>query len=359
MNFKILTQTYRGRKVLVTGHTGFKGAWLCRWLKKLGAEVAGFSLGKVSEPSLFEELSLEKGLKHFEGDVRELDSLQKVFHQFQPEVVFHLAAESLVRRSYDDPPRTFGTNVMGTVNVLEVLRKMPSVKAAVIVTTDKVYENAGGQQPFKEGDRLGGQDPYSASKACAEMVTSSYFQSFFKGKNLAAIATARAGNVIGGGDWSLDRILPDCVRAWNQSQPVILRHPEHIRPWQHVLEPLSGYLWLAHRLLEKDSQIEGQSFNFGPQKSHSMTVESLVSEFQRHWPQAPGKKIEREGEKKEAHAIHLDCDKAARLLDWRSVLSFSQTVEMTAVWYREFEAAKSSASEITDKQIETFGNVLH
>ena len=242
---------YHNRRVLVTGHTGFKGSWLSSWLLDLGATVAGFSANVPTEPSHFELLKLTDRIEHFEGDVRNKGSLQKAISKFCPEIVFHFAAQSLVRKSYEDPILTFETNSIGTLNLLECLRNQPSIKAAILITSDKCYENVEWLWGYRENDRLGGKDPYSASKACAELISKVYMESFFK-NNGPNIATARAGNVIGGGDWAPDRIVPDCFRAWSNKKPTITRNPKATRPWQHVLEPLSGYLTLGQKLFSSE-----------------------------------------------------------------------------------------------------------
>lgn len=326
-------QTYKGKKVFVTGHTGFKGAWLCEWLLGLGAQVTGFSLDIPTQPSLFESLGLADRLNDLRGDVRELGSLSKAMNEASPEIVFHLAAQALVRESYDDPIGTFATNIMGTANVLEAARFVDSVKAIVVVTTDKVYENENQGVPFRETDPLGGHDPYSASKAGAEIVFSSYTRSFLRGTFLHA-SSARAGNVIGGGDWAADRLAPDCVRAWAAQEKVIVRNPASVRPWQHVLEPLSGYLMIGQRLLERSERVSGEAFNFGPNAESTKTALELVQQMASHWPGATHQVQASEDKKKEAALLSLDPSKAKQELGWVPRLSFSETAAWTAEWYR-------------------------
>ena len=347
--------TYKGRRVLVTGHTGFKGSWLCAWLLDLGATVAGFSTNIPTKPSHFEVLRLTDRIEHFEGDVRNIGSLQKSIDKFCPEIVFHLAAQSLVRKSYEDPALTFETNSIGTLNLLECLRNQPSIKAAVLITSDKCYENVEWLWGYRENDRLGGKDPYSASKACAELISRAYMESFFK-KNGPNIATARAGNVIGGGDWASDRIVPDCVRAWSEKKPITTRNPKATRPWQHVLEPLSGYLTLGQKLFSGNSICKNQSFNFGPQEKINQSVGDLITEMTQYWPGAESKvQQDIDSSKSESTLLKLNCEKSHQFLQWRAVLDFSETVRMTGEWYQAFYNEKqTSIIETTSKQIEEY-----
>ena len=268
---------YKGKRVLITGHTGFKGSWLCSWLLDLGATIAGYSVDVPTEPSHFQALGLSDRIEHFQGDVRNKSSLKKTIGKFCPDIIFHLAAQSLVRKSYEDPVLTFETNSLGTLNLLDCLRDQPSVIATVIITSDKCYENVEWLWGYRENDRLGGKDPYSSSKACAELITKVYMESFFKEKG-PNIATTRAGNVIGGGDWAIDRLVPDCVRAWSKKEEVVIRNPKATRPWQHVLEPLSGYLAVGQKLLQGNSAVRNQSYNFGPTAKVNQSVGDLISE---------------------------------------------------------------------------------
>ena len=343
--------TYKGKRVLVIGHTGFKGSWLCSWLNQLGANVYGFSSNIPTNPSNFEVLGLKERLIDIQGDIRDRKQLLRTMQDSEPEIVFHLAAQALVRKSYNNPAETFETNTLGTMNVLECIRMCPSVQVAVIITSDKCYRNLEWTWGYRETDLLGGEDPYSASKGCAELVIYSYIKSFFQ--NNPRIASTRAGNVIGGGDWAEDRIVPDAVRSWSQGEPVNIRNPYATRPWQHVLEPLSGYLWLGARLWGNDSAVIGESFNFGPDASTSQTVEQLLSAIARHW-QVAGWKVQKteSGDLKESNLLKLCCDKALSTLNWRAILSFEETVATTAEWYNAYyESGENGMAELTNRQI--------
>jgi len=347
---------YRGKRVLVTGHTGFKGSWLCAWLLNIGARVAGFSVDIPTNPSNFEILELKKRIKDFRGDIRKREALGKVMDAFEPEIVFHLAAQAIVRRSYKEPTLTFETNVMGTMNVLECIRQHPSVGAGVIITTDKCYQNVEWLWGYRENDMLGGDDPYSASKACAELVSHAYIRSYFKDDNGPRIATSRAGNVIGGGDWASDRIVADCIRAWSEGNSVRVRNPIATRPWQHVLEPLSGYLWLGTRLWERDASSVGEAFNFGPLAIADHSVEELIAGVAKYWPGAAWREESaKHKEPLESTLLKLCCEKALNLLGWRAILSFPETVRLTSEWYRTYyEKGKDGMPELTIRQIEEY-----
>jgi len=333
---------YAGKKVFVTGHTGFKGSWLCEWLLQLGAEITGYSLPPKTKPALFNQLGLQSRLRHIVGDVRDPAKLHRALQKSRPDFVFHLAAQPLVRESYAQPLETFETNLMGTVNMVESLRGLGRPCAAVFITTDKCYENREHHRGYREEDPLGGHDPYSASKATAEIAISSFRRSFFQ-NHPVKIASVRAGNVIGGGDWATDRIVPDCIRALQRKQPVPVRNKIATRPWQHVLEPLSGYLWLGARLsrLETSDDQLCSAFNFGPNREANRTVRGLVEEILRHWP---GSWVDKSDPcaVHEARLLHLETVKALRLLQWKPVWNFSKTIEQTVVWYRA--AAKSPES---------------
>jgi len=327
---------FSGRRVLVTGHTGFKGSWLSAWLARLDADVAGFSIDVPTNPSNFEVLGLGARMHDFRGDIRDRDRLAAVIDEFRPEIVLHLAAQALVRRSYEEPRLTFEVNALGTLNVLDCLRERPSVRAAVIVTSDKCYRNVEWVWGYRESDTLGGDDPYSGSEGAAELIAYSYMKSFFDaGGGGTAVATARAGNVIGGGDWAPDRIVPDCVRAWSRGEEVFLRHPSATRPWQHVLEPLSGYLTLAAQLWNRKAA--GESYNFGPPSTTTESVAALIRKMSTAWPDARWRVDESaRTDRPEARLLKLSCDKALAELAWRAVLSFDETVEMTSCWYRRY-----------------------
>ena len=343
---------YKNRRVLVTGHTGFKGSWLCSWLLDLGATIAGYSLSIPTQPSHFEALGLANHIQQSTGNICDKNSLQQVFDEFRPEIIFHLAAQSLVRESYENPVSTFETNTIGTLNILDCLRNSPTVAAAVLVTSDKCYENVEWLWGYRENDRLGGKDPYSASKACAEIISKAYMESFFK-EDGPSIATTRAGNVIGGGDWALDRIIPDCIRAWSERKPIVIRNPNSTRPWQHVLEPLSGYLALGQKLFQGDARVKSQAFNFGPQARVNQSVSELITEMTRFLSNAESNSQQEISSKKpESTLLKLNCDKALQILGWEAILNFEATVRMTGEWYQKFyKHGPSSMQKVTDEQI--------
>lgn len=347
---------YRTRRVFVTGHTGFKGAWLAEWLGTLGADVTGYALDPPTQPSLFDALDLGSRLRHIVADVRDRDRLVSEVEAAQPSVIFHLAAQSLVRRAYSEPRETFETNVMGTVNVLEAARACASVRAVVIVTSDKCYQNPGtdsAYRAFRETDAMGGRDPYSASKGCAELVTAAYRQSFFA--DGAAAASVRAGNVIGGGDWAADRIIPDCVRALTAGDPIAVRNPDAVRPWQHVLEPLSGYLWLAARLLRDGHRYEG-AWNFGPtDEDGARPVRWVVERFLQEWGSGSWTTPADAGRQQhEAHRLTLDSGKAREQLGWAPVWGAQTAVRQTASWYREYYRATTAARDLAERQVRAY-----
>jgi CDP-glucose 4,6-dehydratase len=344
---------YRGLRVLVTGHTGFKGSWLAHWLQMLGAEVAGYSLGRVTEPSNFDILDLGSHLRHYQHDIRDRAALARAFDEFRPDVVFHLAAQALVRQSYAVPAETFEVNTMGMVNVLECLRERPQIRAAVLITSDKAYRNDEWCWGYRETDALGGHDPYSGSKSCAELAAHSYFHSYLQ-HGETRIATTRAGNVIGGGDWAADRIVPDCIRAWTRGESVLVRNPNATRPWQHVLEPLSGYLWLGAKLLGKQGRLNGEAFNFGPDASIDQTVAQLIDAMARRWPGVRWHVPEAIAQHHEASLLKLSCDKALFHLQWRAALRFSETVELTVDWYRSWHERSGTMRILASAQIENY-----
>jgi len=348
---------YRGKRVLLTGHTGFKGSWLSEWLLGLGAQVTGYSLPPPTTPSLFEQLGLATRLEHVVGDVRDLVQLQQVIGRLKPDFIFHLAAQPLVRLSYDRPIETYSTNVMGTVNVLEAVRLSECPCAVVVVTTDKCYENREWVHSYREEDPMGGYDPYSSSKGAAELVVAAYRRSFFSSTDsLVRLSSARAGNVIGGGDWALDRIVPDCMRSLASGTTIPVRNKIATRPWQHVLEPLSGYLWLG-ALLANPALMPGRppavfssAFNFGPASEANRTVADLVLEILKHWS---GSWSDESGPKSvhEATLLSLSTDKAFHFLKWKPVWSFPETIAQTVSWYRQSHEEPSASNIQTRAQI--------
>ncbi len=372
---------YQGRRVFVTGHTGFKGSWLCAWLHTLGAEVAGYALAPPSDPALFHLLPLNKYITHYDGDIRNSAMLAQTMREFRPEIVFHLAAQALVRLGHEQPVETIETNVLGTLHVLEALRHIPDVRALVCVTSDKCYANREWLWGYRENDPLGGDDPYSASKACAEHIIHAYTRSFYAHTPLCA--SVRAGNVLGGGDWGKDRIVPDCVRAWVSNTPLSLRNPHGIRPWQHVLEPLSGYLWLGARLFAGEKALHGEAFNFAPHACEEHTVSHVTEELKHHWdglsitvesnthqstffsenpahvtpntdlsmviPNTMADSATTPHPHPECTFLSLNCDKAQRLLQWHATLQFEECLRYTAEWYRAWHTHNTRSSATIHK----------
>lgn len=358
----MLAEHFRGKTVLVTGHTGFKGSWLSQWLVDLGADVVGISLEVDTFPAMFDQLGVRDRVDHNVIDIRDPEPLADTVAAKQPDFVFHLAAQPLVRLSYSDPLTTFATNTMGTVHVLEALRRIEGSCHAVIVTTDKCYENDGRFGPYREGDPFGGHDPYSASKGAAEVVVASYRRSYFDPASFGSdhqvgVASARAGNVIGGGDWAVDRIVPDVMRALAANRPVEVRNPEATRPWQHVLEPLGGYLLLAVRMAEAGTAERREAvfggFNFGPDPDSTRSVRELVDTILDKWP---GSWVDTSDAKKphEAALLSLAINKAAEVLDWRPHLAFSEAVSMTTEWYQTVASRPRDALKITRGQIRRY-----
>jgi CDP-glucose 4,6-dehydratase len=351
-----MLNNFANKKVIVTGHTGFKGSWLSLWLASLNAEVIGISLDIPTVPSHFKTLSLDTLLADdFRIDIRDLKAVSSILNSVKPDFVFHLAAQSLVKYSYNDPICTWQTNLLGTLNILESLRQIDKTCSAVLITSDKCYENLEWVWGYKETDKLGGSDPYSASKAACEIAINSHIKSFFpKGNTKVRIATARAGNVIGGGDWAQDRLVPDCVKAWSLGKEVKLRNPDSTRPWQHVLEPLSGYLNLAYKLSE-NLNFHGESFNFGPLTQDERSVIDLTKEMALHWDQIKWS-IEKniQSNHSESTLLKLNCDKALHHLNWHASLGFKDTVKLTADWYRKFYAKNSDMKLFSQSQIDFY-----
>jgi CDP-glucose 4,6-dehydratase len=343
---------WQGRRVFVTGHTGFKGSWLSLWLQELGAKVSGYALPPPTAPSLFQLARVEQGMQSDIGDVRDGEALADAMARAQPEVVFHLAAQPLVRRSYAEPVETYSTNVMGTVNLFEAVRRTASVVAVVNVTSDKCYENREWLWGYREEEALGGRDPYSSSKACAELVTAAYRHSFFSTGEGPAVASARAGNVIGGGDWAADRLIPDMLRALNAGTAVRIRNPAAIRPWQHVLEPLSGYLTLAERLVGHGAEYVG-AWNFGPTEVDAKPVGWLVQEFARLWGPDARWEMESSVQPHEAACLKLDSAKAATRLGWRARWPLDRALAAVVEWHRNQQAGEDM-SLVTRQQIRAY-----
>lgn len=344
---------WQGRKVLITGHTGFKGAWLSLWLQRLGADVVGYALAPPTSPSLFELARVGEGMRSHLKDIRDLAALTTVFEQEKPEVVFHLAAQALVRPSYEDPVLTYGTNVMGTVHLLEAVRRTDSVRAVVVVTTDKCYENREWVWPYREDEPMGGHDPYSNSKGCAELVTAAFRASYFSapGDRPVAVASARAGNVIGGGDWARDRLLPDIVRGVLAGETVHIRNPTAVRPWQHVLEPLSGYLLLAEHLV-KEGESFARAWNFGPADTDAQPVGWIVERMaelwrEMRWTQGPGPHPH------EAHTLKLDSSLARTRLGWQPLLDLGRALEWVVEWSRVYRE-DGDVGAVCGRQISAF-----
>ena len=336
-NLVINPRFWTAKRVFVTGHTGFKGAWLSLLLSQLGAKVYGYALAPESSDNLFVSAGVQGDVHNTIGDVCDLEALRKSLNEARPEIVIHMAAQSLVRRSYQLPVETYATNVMGTVHILEAARQNSAVQAVVVVTSDKCYENREWTWGYRESDRLGGRDPYSNSKSCAEMVTAAYRSSYFQTVSSAHIATARAGNVIGGGDWSSDRIVPDAMRAFIARSPLRIRSPSSVRPWQHVLDPLAGYLLLAERLVSEGKWVE-EGWNFGPPINSEVPVSALVDAIVRCWGSgAMWECEETEPPLHEATYLKLDCSKARDRLGWRPLIDFERAIRFTVEWYHMYE----------------------
>lgn len=346
-------QAWRGRRVFLTGHTGFKGSWLAIWLTKLGANVRGYALDPCTEPNMFTLASVASMVEDLRGDVRDYKKLESAIREFEPEVVFHMAAQPLVRRSYVDPAGTYATNVMGTVNVLEAIRGSASVRAVVCVTTDKVYDNREWVWPYRETDQLGGYDPYASSKACAEIVSAAYQNSFFpverRHEHHVALATARAGNVIGGGDWSEDRLIPDLIRGFCSGKSVLIRRPKAIRPWQHVLEPLRGYIMLSEHLLAPDRRC-ASAYNFGPHDDDAWPVDKIANELVAMWGDGASWRLDPDIGAHESNYLRLDASRARLELGWQPRLNVGGALELTAAWYRAWNRDENMA-EFTAHQI--------
>ncbi len=349
---------WKGKKVFITGHTGFKGSWLCIWLHSLGAHVTGYALEPPTEPSMFDLCGIDRLVDSVIGDVRNVRALVFEMQKTSPDIVIHMAAQPLVRDSYKIPVETYSVNVMGTVNLLEAVRVCDSVKAVINVTTDKCYENLGHIWGYREYDQLGGYDPYSSSKACSELVTAAYRSSFFNpgrhDSHKVAIASARAGNVIGGGDWATDRLIPDCVRALIKSEKIFIRNPYAVRPWQHVLEPLGGYLLLAQRLYEEGPAF-AEGWNFGPDDKDVRPVEWIVKSFCQKWGEGSSYIIDGGEHPHEAGFLKLDCSKAKARLGWRPVWEIEKAVDRIVGWTRAY-LEKQDLTNVCLEQVEEYVN---
>lgn len=356
----VFGNVYRDKKVLVTGNTGFKGSWLCTWLITLGADVYGISNEIPTSPSMFVEIGLETKMKHYFADVRDLAEVTRIINEVEPHFVFHLAAQPIVSLSYSEPIYTIATNVMGTANILEALRNYTKPCTGIIITSDKCYDNVEWIYGYKETDAVGGKDIYSGSKGAAELIFKSYYHSFFKKEGVKVqIASARAGNVIGGGDWALDRIIPDCMRSWSEGKVVEIRSPKATRPWQHVLEPLSGYLQLGERLY-KDHTLNGESFNFGPKPEYNHTVKEILENMSEYWHFKDSKDAYQViGDIKfhEAGLLKLNCDKALFYFQWKPTLDYNTLIQFTSDWYYEFYKNNGDMFAYTKAQIEGYENL--
>ncbi|PSB15757.1 CDP-glucose 4,6-dehydratase [filamentous cyanobacterium CCP1] len=347
---------WNGKTVLITGHTGFKGSWLSLWLQSLGAKVIGYSLPAPTQPNLFDVANVAEGMTSVIGDIRDLERFQAVMKQYQPEIVFHMAAQPLVRYSYQNPVETYATNVMGTVNVLEAARHTESVRSVVVITTDKCYENREWAWGYRENEPMGGKDPYSSSKGCAELVVSAYRDSYFSAKDFdrhrVALASARAGNVIGGGDWALDRLIPDIMRAIQENRPVLIRSPRAIRPWQHVLEPLSGYLCLAEHLWHHGPEY-AEGWNFGPSDEDAKPVAWIVDRLTKLWGEGASWEVDLGSHPHEATYLKLDCSKAKAKLGWTPRTSLATALDWIVEFYQAYQAHQNMR-EVTESQILRF-----
>ena len=348
---------FKNARVIVTGHTGFKGSWLTAWLNELGSKVMGISLNPHTSPSHFKVSKIGKNIKDVRLDIRNRKRLEKKIINFKPSFIFHLAAQAIVGESYKNPYLTWDTNVFGTLNILESARKLKNKCSVVIITSDKCYFNREIHYGYKETDTLGGKDPYSGSKASAEILIQSHINSFFKDNSKVRIATARAGNVIGGGDWAKNRIIPDCVRSWSKNNKAILRNPKSTRPWQHVLEAVGGYLCLAVNLAQ-NKKIHGESFNFGPSLSKEYSVLELVKKISRYWKNVSWERLPNKKRRYyESELLRLNCGKAKKLLKWKTVLKFDELMKMVTDWYRNYYLNKKNAQRLTLDQIEKYQSI--
>ena len=354
-----LEKNFKNKTVIVTGHTGFKGSWLSLWLKILGAKVVGLSINIPSSPSHFGVIKLQKNIIHKRMDIRNLKLLKKTFKKYQPDYVFHLAAQSLVKKSYLDPTYTWETNTIGTLNVLESLREIKKNCIVVLITSDKSYKNLEIKRGYNESDILGGKDPYSASKASAELAIQSHISSFFSlKKTKVLIGVARAGNVIGGGDWSENRLIPDCVKSWSKNKKALIRNPNSTRPWQHVLEAVGGYLLFASTL-KKNKKLHGEAFNFGPNSSKNYKVIFLVKLMRKYWKKISWKVAYKNKKNfQESNLLKLNCNKAKINLKWKNILSFNEMISMVADWYKSYYSNPKKIYKTSFNQIKKYEKLL-
>jgi CDP-glucose 4,6-dehydratase len=352
----MFSEVFKGKKILVTGNTGFKGAWLSAWLLQLEAKVYGFSIDIPTQPSMFEALDLENKLeKQYYADINDAEVCKKILNDVKPDFFFHLAAQAIVSISYDDPVETFETNVIGTANIIEALKTLENPCTAVLISSDKCYENKEWKYGYRESDELGGWDPYSASKGACEVIINSYYQSFFSAKdsNVKAVSV-RAGNVVGGGDWAINRLVPDCIRSWANKEEVVIRRPKSVRPWQHVLEPLSGYLRAAEELYKRPD-LNGEPYNFGPPSHQVNNVLEMINELSKSWDSGDNNyRVDDTHNFHEAGLLKLNCDKALEDLNWRPNLVFEETVQLTAEWYKAYYLENGDMYAVTSKQIKQF-----
>lgn len=353
-NLELKKTFWQGRSVFITGHTGFKGGWLALWLSELGAKVFGYSLEPPTNPNFFDVINLKERIENSTiGDVRNLTEITRMMKMAKPSIIFHMAAQPLVRQSYNDPIETFSTNINGTINVLEASRKIETIEAIINITTDKCYENREWDKPYQETDRLGGYDPYSSSKACSEIITSAYRNSFFK-QTQTKLASVRAGNVIGGGDWATDRLIPDFFRSVDNNEKLLIRSPQAVRPWQHVLDPLSGYIILAEKLVENKSDF-AEPWNFGPEQSGAKTVSWVLDRLSKKFVNARWQK-ENIKQKHEASILRLDISKAKSKLGWFPKWSLETSIDNTIKWYQAFKE-NEKMQEFSKKQIRIYQNI--
>ena len=354
-----LKKVFNKKTVFVIGHTGFKGSWITLWLTTLGAKVIGLSINIPTKPSHYKSLKLNKKIYEKKIDIRDLNLLKKMFKKHQPDFVFHLAAQSLVKKSYLDPVYTWETNTIGTLNVLESLRELKKKCIAILITSDKSYRNLEIQRGYKEDDILGGKDPYSASKACADLTISSYVDSFFKIKKTRVfVGVARAGNVIGGGDWSDNRLIPDCVKAWSRQKKVLIRNPNSTRPWQHVFEVVWGYLLFAAKL-EKNKKLHGHVFNFGPKNKNNFRVISVIKSIKKVWKNISWKILKEDKNFHESNLLKLNSSKAKNILKWKSILSFEETTKLVAEWYKFYYNNGTNIYHFSLSQIKKYEKLIN